>query len=479
MTRINTNVSSLIAQRRLSTTNAGMQTTLTRLSTGLRINTGADDPAGLIASEGLRSDITAVNKAISNTQRASLMLGTAETALGQVSSLLNDIRGLVTEAANTGAISESEIAANQLQVDSSLEAINRIARSTTFQGRRLLDGSLDFVTNAGTGFGSVRDLTIKEANLGVTSVMDVNVSIRQAATQASLVNTFDLSGDLPTDIVFQLSGATGAEAFEFRVGTTLEQIIDAINMVSDATGVEASQGATDNLVLTSTTYGSKGLVAIEIISETPRPAPDNDFPFTAGFGGTRRATGEDIEGLVNGYAAKGDGNRLTITAATLSLDLTVADGSSTDIEFSITGGGALFQVGPEVVSNQQARMGIGSMNSAQLGGVTGRLYSLRSGGENDLSTAPGQASRIVNEVIDKVTNIRGRLGAFQRTTLESNMNSLSDTLTNLVEAESTIRDADFAKESAALTRAQILTQSGMSVLAIANQSPQNVLSLLQ
>ena len=471
MTRINTNVSSLIAQRRLSTTNSDMQTTLTRLSTGLRINTGADDPAGLIASEALRSDITAVNKAISNTQRASLMIGTAESALGQVSSLLNDIRGLVTEAANTGAISESEVAANQLQVDSSLEAINRIARSTTFQGRRLLDGSLDFVTTAGTGFGTVRDLNIREANLGAAGAMDVNVSITAAATQASIRNDFDFSGGLENDLVFQLSGSRGAEAFEFSAGTSLGEIISAINMVSDATGVVASDDGV-NLVLTSSAYGSKGLVAIEIISEVGGTDFTDDLS-------AMRATGTDVQGLINGYAAKGDGNRLAITTATLSLDLTVDQGSAAAVAFQITGGGALFQVGPEVVSNQQARMGISSMNSAQLGGVSGRLYSLRSGGENDLSTDPGRASRIVNEVIDKVTNIRGRLGAFQRTTLESNMNSLSDTLNNLVEAESTIRDADFAKESAALTRAQILTQSGMSVLSIANQSPQNVLSLLR
>jgi flagellin len=472
VTRINTNVSSMIAQRRLSTTNTDMQTTLTRLSTGLRINSGGDDPAGLIASESLRSDITAVNKAIGNTQRASLMIGTAESALGQVSSLLNDIRGLVTEASNTGAISDSEIAANQLQVDSSLEAINRIARSTTFQGRRLLDGSLDFVTTAGAGFGTVRDLNIREANLGATGSMAVNVTINEEATQASITNTADLSDGLDNDVVFQLSGSRGAEAFEFRAGTSLAEIISAINMVSDATGVVAENDGGD-LVLTSSAYGSKAMVAIEIISET------GGTEFTAGLGGTMRATGTDIEAVVNGYAAKGDGNRLAITTATLSLDLTVDEGSDTAVSFTITGGGALFQLGPEVVSNQQARLGIGSMNSAQLGGASGRLYSLRSGGENDLSTNPGQAARIVNEVIDKVTNIRGRLGAFQRTQLDSNMNSLSDTLNNLVEAESTIRDADFAKESAALTRAQILTQSGMSVLAIANQSPQSVLSLLR
>ena len=150
MTRINTNVSSLVAQNTLARNTGDLQQALTRFSTGLQINTGKDDPAGLIASEALRADMTSIGKAISNSTRANLMIGTADSALGQVSSLLNDIRGLVVEAANEGALSTEQIEANQLQVDSSLEAINRIAQTTTFQGRRLLDGSLDFNTTANT-----------------------------------------------------------------------------------------------------------------------------------------------------------------------------------------------------------------------------------------------------------------------------------------------------------------------------------------
>ena len=148
MSRINTNVSSLVAQHTLGRSNEELQTALTRLSTGLRINSGKDDPAGLIASENLRRDITGVNKAISNSERASQMIATADSALGQVNKLLNDIRGLVTEAANSGAMSDEQITANQLQVDSSLEAIDRISQVTKFQGRKLLDGSLDFIVDA-------------------------------------------------------------------------------------------------------------------------------------------------------------------------------------------------------------------------------------------------------------------------------------------------------------------------------------------
>ncbi|MEL6896169.1 MAG: flagellin, partial [Planctomycetota bacterium] len=138
-----------------------------------------------------------------------------------------------------------------------------------------------------------------------------------------------------------------------------------------------------------------------------------------------------------------------------------------------------FQLGPDVVSNQQARLGITSLNTGRLGGSAGRLYELASGQAKQLTGDITGAAEVVDQVINKVTSLRGRLGAFQATTLDSNTTSLNETLANLREAESSIRDADFAVESANLTRAQILVQSGTNVLALANQNPQNVLALLR
>ena len=151
-----------------------------------------------------------------------------------------------------------------------------------------------------------------------------------------------------------------------------------------------------------------------------------------------------------------------------------------NFEFDITGGGALFQLGPDVVSNQQARLGIQSLYTAKMGGPSGRL--VRTGfrwRQDTWPNDPSAAYKVVSEVISKVATLRGRLGAFQRTTVETNIASLTDTLVNLTDAESAIRDADFAKESSELTRAQILVQSGTSVLGIANSNPQSVLSLLR
>lgn len=473
MSRINTNTSSLTAQIRLNRTNSDLQTSLTRLSTGLRINTGKDDPAGLIASEALRSDITSINKALSNTNRATQIISTADSALGQVSSLLNDVRGLITEAANKGALSDAEIAANQLQIDSSLEAINRIAQTTTFQGRKLLDGSLDFQTTAVNNMVLSKDLQIYSANLGATGSVSASINLIAAATQAS--KTIAVTNPLAADVVFQLSGNNGSEVFKFQTGATGTSMRDAINLLSDSTGITAAI-AGSNLVLTSSNYGSDQFVAIEVISE----GAGGGFTTAASTTPTR-VVGTDVSATVNGTTAMGKGNTLSINNPTISLQMTVAAGigPGTNIAFNITGGGAQFQLGPDVVSNQQARLGIGSLNTAKLGGVAGRLYQIASDGNASLTKDVTKAASIVDEVISKVATLRGRLGAFQRTALESNTVSLNDTLTNLTEAESTIRDADFAKESAALTRAQILVQSGTSVLGIANQSSQSVLSLLR
>ncbi len=117
MSRINTNISSLLAQTALANSQQKLQTSLTQLSTGYQINTGADDPAGLIASQVLKTNITGANAAISNSQTADQLIATADSALGQISSLLDDIYGLVSNSANTGALSASQIAANQLQVE--------------------------------------------------------------------------------------------------------------------------------------------------------------------------------------------------------------------------------------------------------------------------------------------------------------------------------------------------------------------------
>src|SRR5882724_6110923 len=150
MSRINTNVSSLIAQRVFRKNSETLNTSLERLSTGLKINSGADNPAGLIASENLRAEKAGISTAIDNAGRASNIIGTAEGGLSEVSSLLTELQSLVGQAANSGGLSSEEIAANQLQVDSILNTINRISQATAFQGKKLLNGNYAYTTSGVT-----------------------------------------------------------------------------------------------------------------------------------------------------------------------------------------------------------------------------------------------------------------------------------------------------------------------------------------
>src|SRR5438045_3970283 len=185
MARINTNVASLYAQRGLAKSQQSLTDTLQHLSSGLRINRGADDPAGLIASEGLRSEISGINQAIDNSSRASNVISTAEGALNEVASLLLNIKSLVVQAANTGALSSDEIAANQLQVDSAVQSITRIANTTTFAGLKLINGSLDYITS-GVDTSTVKALNISQANFGTRGSIPVNVDVVTSAKTAEL-----------------------------------------------------------------------------------------------------------------------------------------------------------------------------------------------------------------------------------------------------------------------------------------------------
>src|SRR6266566_4508335 len=157
MSRINTNISSLQAIHTLTRNQNELSTHLQRLSTGLRINTGKDAPAALIASETLRSEISGIHQAIDNSTRAGNVINTAEGALSEVSALLLEIQGLTNEAANTGALSPEEIKANQLQVDAILNSVNRISNTTQFNGVKLLNGQLDYTTSGVStpNFGNV------------------------------------------------------------------------------------------------------------------------------------------------------------------------------------------------------------------------------------------------------------------------------------------------------------------------------------
>ncbi len=477
MSRINTNIASMNAISKLVGNNADLTTRLQRLSSGLRINTGKDDPAGLIASENLRSEIAGINSAIDNSTRASNVIATAEGALNEINALLVDIKSLLVETANKGALSDEEIDANQLQVDSAINTIDRIANATEFQGMKLLNGNKAY-TVSGVATGIIADYKVNQAKLLDGATMTVNIATVDSADTGLVY----LSGAVSTTpLTIQIGTSRGTTELTFANNTTAADIRTAINAVVELTGVSAAASGAVTL-LRSRDFGTDAYVSVDVISGQQTGGTQVMQTYGAGTT-TAKDYGADYSASINGTSAIGKGKVLTIRTSMLDAEIELSNAAalSTATEtFYITGGGADFAIGPSVDAVGLESIGIQSVAPSQLGNPTdGFLNSLKSGGANALSgdnlyTAQG----ILDASIKDITTLRGRLGAFQRNTLDTNVNSLRVTLENVTASESAIRDADFAVETAALTRAQILVQANTSVLSLANTMPQSVLALL-
>ncbi|KPK77647.1 MAG: hypothetical protein AMJ79_02585 [Phycisphaerae bacterium SM23_30] len=479
MARINTNIPAITGQVHLARSTRDMNQTLQRLSSGLRITRGADDPAGLIASESLRAEMASIAQAIDNSQRASNVIATAEGSLAEVAALLINIKELTVEAANRGALSDEEIRANQLQVDSAIDSITRISNATTFAGLQLLNGNLAYVTS-GVSTTYVKALDVYSTMLGDASYMAVKVSGVLSAQRGQL--QFRTS-QVDQSVTLEVASNRGVEVFNFVSGFRASSMVSAINAVTGAIGVSAAFiSAThpqSGVIFRSVDYGSDAFVSVRAL-----PSSTGAFTTVDSAAVTRqRDAGRDVIATINGATTVGTGQEITLNTGSLDLRMKLAPqfGAGNNTSFAVTGGGAMFQLGPHINSTEQTSIGINSMTASRLGSVdVGFLNEVSTGGAYSLVAGQcSQASKIIEEAIQQVAVLRGRLGAFERNTLDTNMNSLRITMENVTASESAIRDADFAVETAALTRSQILVNAGTSILALANQTPQSVLALLQ
>jgi flagellin len=470
MTRINTNIPSLIAQRVLGQNSDALSTSLTRLSTGLRINTGRDDPAGLIASESLRASKVAINAAIDNARRADNVVSVAEGGLNEVNKLLLNLEDLVDRSANEAALSDDEREANQLQIDSILKSIDRIANTTAFGDLKLLNGDLAFNTTGVTA-SEIAAVQVNAAKIPAGATRDVVVQVQASAEYAQIrLSGAGAGGALDAAATIEVRGQYGADTLSFASGATVSDLAAAINTSTALTGVSATVDGT-GVIVASTTYGSDAMVAVDQISGTMNQDAETDY-------------GVDPTVVINGANAYTKGLKASMRTGTLSLDLVLdssfATQTSSDSTFTITGGGAVFAISPEVGLVGRETLGIPSVTAASLGNAdVGYLSSLGTGESNDVGSGNlAQAQRIVREAQSQISQLRGRIGGFQKDTLQTAINSLLITQENTTAAESAIRDADFAVETAALTRAQILVQSNTLTLQLANQLGANALALL-
>ena len=455
---INTNIASLNAQRNLNSSQSSLQTSLQRLSSGLRINSAKDDAAGLAISERFTAQIRGLNQAMRNANDGISFAQTAEGALGEIGNALQRIRELAVQSAND-TNSPSDRQAINKEVNALIAEINRIAGSTQFNGQNILDGTMsELVFQVGANRGqaiSVTGVDARGAQLGAT-----------VATGAT-VNTEGLTYP-PANITVQ------GVVIDLSSAASLDDVVAAINASYGSTGVQAVRADS---------------VETGALSLSATPGAGESFELTINGVKIELSEGEDLDTLrdrINAHAMQ--------TGVTMTEDYTLVSAgditleASGDVDLQIAGitdpvTSAKFErgielmadVGKEIIvggdANDLAALGLDDLaNATETYTVNAISVATREGASN--------AIRTVDFALQQVAGLRAELGAVQ-SRFESTIANLSTSSENLSAARSRILDADFAAETANLTRAQILQQAGVAMLAQANALPQNVLSLLR
>ncbi|MFW5448046.1 MAG: flagellin [Methylophagaceae bacterium] len=483
---INTNISSLNAQNNLSRSQGDLAMSLQRLSTGLRINSAKDDAAGLAISERMTTQIRGLNQAARNANDGVSLAQTAEGALGTSGDILQRIRELAVQSANA-TNSGSDRKALQAEVGQLVQELTRVAEQTTFNGRNLLDGS----------FGTAQFQVGANANETIQATMS-NFSTSKYGDNR-------LTGDSITNLAtaaltqtggaLTVSGVAGTATYTAAAGESAKSTAKGISALVDSTGVTATAKTEANV---SFTVAGGQSYSLDITS-------DNATAKTISF----TVASNDADGLAAAITAFNDsasetgvtaalntaGTGITLTHATgenISLENNTI-GAANTVAFQTVGAGAGITIAAG--GGTGAAVGVITADSASpmaiadaatvatsffTGGGASDASTLKAVSTMDVSTVDGSnlALKIVDSALERINGQRATFGALQ-SRFESTVANIQIASENLSAARSRIMDADFAAETANLTRAQILQQAGTAMLSQANAIPQNVLSLLQ
>ena len=482
---INTNTDAMGTLRNLQNTSDALSTSIQRLSSGLRINSAKDDPAGLIISENLKSQINGMNQAITNAQNANNVIQTADGGLSEVTSLLQSINQLTVAAANTGANDPTAVQADQTQISSAIQSIDRIVSDTQYGSKKLLDGTSG-VTSVVTNTADLGGISIGGTFAGqATQPGNVTVSMTTAASFATSAGAATYAST--TSLLSTVNGGTtgtgggtiviNGQSIQVSASDTVQTMLDKINNLSSTTGVSAqfvSGASGGHIELDQTNYGQNFNINYSE-SSTILGAQT----FVAGANAVATVTVGSVSATFTGGQSTGaSGMQLTDSSGN-SILLTEAGNTnlktSTPVVGTVSQGSLTFQIGAN--AGQNVSISIGDMSTTNLGRTVVSGQSLNS---IDVTTAQGaqNAIQIVQQSLSQVSVLRAQLGSFQDNTLNSTINALGITSENLTASQASIADANVAQEVVNMTQNNILQQAGMSVLAQANQEPQMVLKLL-
>jgi flagellin len=491
---INTNINSLTAQRNQGMVQASLSTSIQRLSSGLRINSARDDAAGLAISERFTSQIRGLNQAVRNANDGVSLAQTAEGSLKAASDILQRVRELAVQSSNATNSASDRQALNQ-EVTQLVSELDRIAQTTEFNGQKILDGSFGTAQfQVGANAGQVIVATTANARTtqyGNNQSIQAGVAASAAAWGSNGVGTGAVT----------INGALGSAAVTISANETAKQAVTDINQQSITTGVTASARTDVQL-----SFGATGAYSLNLYSDNGSTAQSVSFTLSATTGadglsaavsaindqssktgvtatlnaaGTgivlSNATGNDV--TVEKAAAIANAGEVTVqklytdstgTLSTTGAADTVAAATAATADASTTSGYITFDSSKSFTLSSTSTL------------VTTGASSLKKVSDLDVSTAnkASDALKTVDSALAFISGERAKLGALQ-SRFDTAISNLQVASENLTASRSRIQDADFAAETANLSRAQILQQAATAMVAQANQLPQGVLALLR
>jgi flagellin len=487
MLGINSNINSLVAQENLNASGSALSQAITRLSSGKRINSAADDAAGLAISTSLQTQINGLDQGVSNANNGVSLVQTASTGLAQITSSLQRIRQLAGEATG-GTLTAANQAALQQEVTQQISEVNRIASQTQFNGLGLLNGQAG-VINVQVG-----------ANVGQT----VSLNLSQGVSAASLGGGFVQAGNTLGTITGLNLNSNGTENTAGGAGAITQISIQSDGnggfKFLDQNGNALSSTASAALFSTTTTNGVSSIAlgsgsALQPSSEITSisSAINSGSGATAADGSVYgEISGINIDPTTGKNAAAGTPN--AITSVTVEADgkggVKFVDQNGNQLSsaatsglFTVSTGGTGVATGISFANTPTSTIGSSAAGAQPAGSSLASINTLNvptSVSQLDISTTQGANNAIesIDNALATIANIQASLGAAQNR-FTAIAQSQQNESTDLSSAQSQITDANFAQETANLSKAQVLQQAGISVLAQANSQPQQVLKLLQ
>jgi flagellin len=463
---INTNISSLNAQNNLTKSQSALSQATQRLSSGMKINSAADNAAGFAISQRYTTQIGGLQQASSNASDAINLAQTAGSALDQVTANLQAIRDLAVQSAN-GTYTSADRSSIDQEVQQRLAEITRIANQTTFNGSNVLDGSM-----------KTKSFQIG-ANVGQTISVSLGTSVKSSAMgQVSEV----ASGDIGT--ITLKAGDLTVGAGTVAAGTYNATTLAAAIQTAGGAGVTATVGASGeiNIANSGATALAIGGAQAGTLGMPASVAAAGNANTTGVVGGLTSLPSLASEGFsINGTSVDLSGAKSlqdvsdAINAAGISGVTAAVNGAGNGVNFYSAGALKIADTGGNIIGANAKDVNAGATYTA--GSTAASGGSLSGGNVQSVDSANDLISR-VDVALKTVSDFAAQLGAVQNR-FQSTISTVAAQTTNLQASQSTIRDADFAAETANLSKASVLQQAGISVLAQANSNPQQVLKLLQ